>query len=100
MEKVLDSVSKFTRVSGWVENGVLAVEVNWLKYRPLAGTSYISTPKKLSIKNALVNVQNLYDDKCSLWSIVPGLHPYRVSHYRQYENELNMDCLLYTSRCV
>ena len=56
--------------SGWVGNEIVAVEVNLLKYRPLAGSRYIPTPKKLLRNEALVNVQNLYDDKCFFWSVL------------------------------
>ena len=67
IEKVLDSVSKFTREgSGWTVNGIVAVEVHLIKYRPLAGSSFVPTPKKLLLKKAIVNVQNLMDDKCFL----------------------------------
>ena len=81
-------------------------EVDLLKYRPLAGSSYIPTPKKLLSKKALVNVQNLHDDKCFIWSVLAGLHPiashpHRVSQYRQFGKRAEYGgCLLYTSRCV
>ena len=46
VEKVLESVSKFIREgSGWVENGIVAVEVTLIRYRPLAGSSYVPTLK-------------------------------------------------------
>ena len=97
VEKVLESVGKYTcEGSGWVENGIVSVEVTLVEYRPLAGSSYIKTPKKLSnSKKGIVNVKNPSDEKCFLWSILAGLHPfarhsYRLSHYREYENDLNM----------
>ena len=45
-------------------------------------------------------MQNLYDDKCFLWSVLARLHPIainsnRMSQYRQYENELNIEGIDY-----
>ena len=57
------------------------------------GSNYIKIPLRSS---AILNIEN--DDKyCFLWSILAKLHPCnnnhpnRVSNYRQYFNELNIE---------
>ena len=47
-----------------------------------------------------LNIENTKDQMCFLWSVLASLHPveqnpHRVSKYRQYENELNMDGIDY-----
>ena len=53
--------------------------------------------------NAILNIEN-NDKYCFLWSILASLHPCnndnhpnRVSNYRQYFNELNIQCLDFTN---
>ena len=56
------------------------------------GSKYIKFPLK---SNAILNIEN-NDKYCSLWSILVYInlcnnnHPNRVSFYRQYFNELNI----------
>ena len=80
--------------SGWSLDPIVSVEVHTAVYDPLAGRSYIPTPKKLKDKKAIVNVQN-NDNKCFLWSVLAHIHsvnthPYRINHYLKYEHELNV----------
>ncbi|VVC46441.1 Ribonuclease H-like domain [Cinara cedri] len=65
------------------------------KYNPLRGASYIKLPKIISDKKAIINIKNK-DNKCFLWSalVLAALHPqhkhaYRVSKYKEWENEFN-----------
>jgi hypothetical protein len=55
----------------------------------------------ISTSHYVLNIKNV-DQKCILWSVLAALHPVsreshpeRVSHYRQYENELNMKDINY-----
>lgn len=101
VEKVLESVSKFTREgSGWVQSSVVSVEVNLIKYKPLTGSSYIPTPPRFLNTKSIVNVKNLDDEKCFLWSILAGIYfvarnPNRVINYKRYESEVNMQGIDY-----
>ena len=63
------------------------------------GRSYVKTLLRAS---AILNVEN--DVKyCFLWSILAYLHPCnknhpnRVSNYRQYFNEFNIECFDFTT---
>lgn len=61
----------------------------------------MNLPDEIANRKAVVNVQNT-DNKCFLWSVLAFLHreetvkdAYRVSKYKRYENELNMDGISY-----
>lgn len=80
--------------SGFTLSQILHLNVQISLYEPLNGSSFIETPKILESKKAIVNVQNLNDEMCFKWAILSALHPHennpqRLSHYKQFENELN-----------
>lgn len=79
-EKIVESIERDG--SGWVENGVEFLEVGITKYVPLFGTSFIPTPSKLKKTNSIVNVQNMDDEKCFLWSVLAAVHPIASNPYR------------------
>jgi len=86
-----------SRWSGFVIQRFLKFTMCITKFRPLHGSSYIPTPKRISNKMCTVRVKNS-DEKCFLWSVLVCLHPAsghvdRISHYRPYENTLNVDGL-------
>ena len=89
-------IEKWTREgSGWTVTKVLTVYLDFAKYTPLKGSSYIELPKYLQTKKAIVNVKN-QDNECFKWALLSALHPVehgrnpdRVSKYKQYENKLN-----------
>ena len=67
----------------------------------MRASSYIPLPKEIEKKRACLNIQNR-DQKCFLWCVLAqlhpvehGKHPYRVSKYRPYENEINMSGIEY-----
>jgi len=83
--------------SGWFIHSIQHLELNTAVYKPLAASSYIPLPKALASKQAILNVQN-QDEKCLVWSVLAALHPIehghapqRVSNYRLFEQELNVD---------
>ena len=87
-------IEKWTRESsGWTVTKVLNVYLDFARYTPLKGSSYLDLPDKLKSKKAIINVKN-NDQKCLMWALLSALHPvgsnpHRVSKYKQYENELN-----------
>ena len=99
IQKIMDDFENFIREgSGWVLEKVLKVFVNVGHYKPLKGKSFIPLPKGLTGRcHGIVNIQN-HDNMCFVWSVLASLHPSdshpeRVSHYKQYVNELNLDGL-------
>ena len=89
------SVKNFNRRgSGWIVDLVVDFYITLAPHRPTQGSSYVPTHPEIFKKKAIVNVKNLDDNLCFLWSVLAGIHPVernpdRFSHYRPYLNELN-----------
>ena len=87
-------IEKWTREgSGWTVTKVLNVYLDFAKYTPLKGSSYVDLPTYLRKKKAIINVKN-NDNKCLEWALLSSLYPahdnpHRVSKYKDHENELN-----------
>ena len=63
-ETVLESLAKFQRQgSNWRFHSVLSLNLHTVKYVPLGGSSYVSRPKFLAGKKAIINLKN-EDDEC------------------------------------
>ena len=78
--------------SGWRFDKINSMTVYFYKTTELNGSNYVKVPLR---SNAILNIEN-NDKYCFLWSILASLHPCnnshpnRVSNYRQYFNELNI----------
>ena len=88
------------RGSNWIVKSVLDFRITFAPFRPAQGTSFIPTPREIAVKKTIVNVQNLNDERCFLYSVLAALYPVdykenpsRVHHYRRYLNKLNTDGL-------
>jgi len=70
-------------------------------YRPLHGSTYLSTPDWLVRKHCIINVNHKNDNMCFLWSILAALfpaqnpNPSRLSNYVKHESAVNMAGLDY-----
>ena len=71
-----------------------------MRYIPLRGETWISLPKELANKKAIINMQNK-DNKCFLWCVLRALNlrekePQRIDKkIKEKENTLNMDGIEY-----
>ena len=78
--------------SGWQFDKINSMTIYFYKTTGMNGSNYIKTPLR---SNAILNVEN-NDKYCFLWSISAYLHPCnnnhpnRVSNYKQYCDELNI----------
>ena len=78
--------------SGWRFDKINSMTIYFYETTEMNGSNYIKIPLRT---NAILNVEN-NDKYCFLWSILAWLHPCnnkhpnRVSNYRQYFNELNI----------
>ena len=78
--------------SGWRFDKIISMTIYFHKTTEMNGSIYIKIPLR---SNAILNVEN-NDKYCFLWSILACLypcnnnHPNRVSNYKQYFNELNI----------
>ena len=50
------------------------MDMQTVEYSPLNGSSYILLPKELSLKKAIINIEN-NDQECFEWSILRFLNP-------------------------
>ena len=97
-EQIERKVIEFLREgSGWAFDHVIKLYIKTVAYNPLDGRTHIKLSKYIADKKAVLNINNR-DNKCFLWSVLAALHPVneskgpqRVHHYRQYENELNLN---------
>ena len=85
--------------SGWLVEGVSAINIMITKYNPMTGGTFIPLPKDIKNKTSLLNVRNK-DQKCLLWSLLAYLHPAethsdRVTSYKQFESDLDMSGITY-----
>ena len=75
IEKVLAANAKFIRgKSGLMLAEIYSLNLNVVRFTPLAGSAYSPLPNFLQNKKAIVNVQN-DDDRCFGFAIASALHP-------------------------
>ena len=78
--------------SGWRFDIINSMTIYFYETTEMNGSNYIKIPLR---SNAILNIEN-NDKFCFLWSILAYLHPCnnnhpnRVSNYKQYFNELNI----------
>ena len=84
------------RGSNWQLEKILKFVVTTVPYHPLAGSSYIPTPKYLANKYCILNIKN-DDQMCFAYSILASLFPCENGHrgevtpYRRYMQHLNLE---------
>ena len=86
--------------SGWNIQGINHLKIYFHKTNVINGSTYIKFPLRT---NAILNTQNA-DTYCFLWSILANIHPindknhpYRVSKYIRYRDELNINNIDFTN---
>ena len=85
--------------SGWRFDKINSMTIYFYKTNEMNGSNYIKIPLR---SNAILNIEN-NDKHCFVWSILASLypctnnHPNRVSNYKQYINELNIQDFNFTN---
>ena len=85
--------------TGWRFDKINSMTIYFYKTNEMNGSIYVKNPLRSS---AILNIEN-NDKYCFLWSILAYLHPCnnnhpnRVSNYRQYFNELNIQDFDFTN---
>ena len=84
--------------SGWRFDKINSMTIYFYETIEMNGSNYTKIPLR---SNAILNVEN-NDKYCFLWSILAWLHPCnnhpnRVSNYRKYFNELNIQGFDFTN---
>ena len=79
--------------SGWRFDKINSMTIYFYETNEMNGLNYVKIPLRT---NAILNIENI-DKYCFLWSILASLHPCiknhpnRVSNYKQYFKELNIN---------
>ncbi len=85
--------------SGWRIDKLYSMTIYFYETTEMNGSNYIKIPLR---SNAILNIEN-NDKYCFIWSILASLypcnnnHPNRVSNYRQYFIELNIQDFDFTN---
>jgi hypothetical protein len=101
IQQLLIKLDDFNRRgSGWQLGQITNCTLSIAAYRPLLGSSYIRTPKNIVDKHAIVNVKNLKDNLCFVWSVLAHLHPAkhhpdRLTNYEHFLHEINVKDLVF-----
>ena len=95
--EMISNLEKFNRRgSNWVFERVIHLEIHFVRWNPLRGSSWIALPPALKKKKALINMKN-EDDMCFKWCITRAknqveIHPERITpKLREQAKELNWD---------
>ena len=101
VEIILEKIATFLAIgSEWRFHSVIKLELHTVRYNPLRGETWVSLPKELANKNAIINMKNK-DNKCFLWSVLRALNPGKNNPQRldeelmAKENTLNMEGIEY-----
>ena len=88
VEKMMIVLTTFApNGSGWVLEKVIKVIVNFARYRPVTGSSYIALPTKLQNCRGLLNIRNHEDANCFLYCYIAAYHMHNnISLYRPGRN--------------
>ena len=78
--------------SGWIFNSVSEMEVKVNKNDVMKkGGKFIELPNVLKTKKAIINIQNMYDDKCFYYCILAKfqkIRPWQTKSYNNAERKL------------
>ena len=79
---ILEKIATFQpQKSGWQFDQILSHDISIVPFRPLAGNSYIPTPKKIiGYRKAIVNVQNKSDNECFKWAVTSAVYPQNTTN--------------------
>ena len=95
--EMISNLENFNRRgSNWVFERVILLEIHFVRWKPLRGSSWIALPPDLEKKKALINMKNK-DHMCFKWCITRAcnqveIHPERISaKLREQAEELNWD---------
>ena len=73
IEPTLASLEEFQESdSGWALSRILNLTLNINQYNPLHAGCYVTLPREIMLKKAIVNVKST-DNACFAWSVVAAL---------------------------
>ena len=85
---ILEKIQQFqNNGSGWVFENAECFDINIDPLEPLSGSSYISLPKNLEDKKAVINIRNENDHECFKWAITSTIYQ-REKHPQRLNKEM------------
>ena len=85
---ILEKAQQFQNEgSGWVFENIESFDINIDPFEPLSGSSYISLPKNLEDKKAIINVRIENDHECFKWAITSAIYQ-REKHPERLNKEM------------
>ena len=95
VDKLLTKINVFcTAGSGWVIEKLHLVELKVTKFAPLRAGSYIATPPELeNQRKSVLNIKNLKDNFCFLYSVLAALFPIKQNQERPQSYRQNFSAL-------
>ena len=92
-ERILEKMATFQSMgSGWRLYSIIQLELHTVSYKPLRGKTWVSLPKELANKKAIINMQNK-DNKCFLWCVLRALNP-KDNHPERVDKDLKLRKIL------
>ena len=75
MQTIEERIQNFNqRGSNWRFERALSLDIHFTDFIPLRGSTFLSLPKKIRDKKAVINMKN-NDDQCFKWSVTRALNP-------------------------
>ena len=101
IERTLEKIATFLATESEIRfHSITRLQLHTVSYKPLRGETWVSLPKELADKKAIINMKNK-DNKCFLWCVLRALNP-KSNHPERLdkelmgkENTLNMEGICY-----
>ena len=75
VEQIILSLNSFaSHGSGWTLDQIKKIDIRTVKPKPIAGSSYVALPNKLSQTSALLNIRIREDENCFLYCFTAAYH--------------------------
>ena len=94
----LQMENRYLQKSGLRIKNIQQVNINYDKYNPTRGGSYIQTPEWIALKRACINIKNddnncfKYSIQCGVYQIYNNKNPQEIRHYKNLQDDvLNWD---------
>ena len=84
IQEMIEAMENYNkRGSNWIFKRVIRLDVNFVRWKPLGGSTWIPLPEKLAQKKAIINMKNK-DDFCFKWCVTRAAnmvenHPERIT---------------------
>ena len=77
-QEMISNMENFNqRGSNWFFKRVIRLEIHFVRWNPLKGSSWIPLPAKLENKKALINMKNR-DEMCFKWCLARAKNPVKI----------------------